>query len=80
METISKFEGIEEVEKMPQVIRVIKNKQEGETIPDSALGTLNQVALRIFVKEQTSEKLNELIGLIRSKIRVISDKNEDIII
>lgn len=78
--TISKFEGIEEVEKMPQVIRVIKNKQEGETIPKSALGTLNQVALRIFVKEKTTERLNELIGLIRSKIRVISDKNKDIII
>lgn len=78
--TISKFEGIEEVEKMPQVIRVIKNKQEGETIPNSAFGTLNQVALRIFVKEQTSEKLNELIDYIRKQIKIISNNNEDIVI
>jgi len=78
--TISKFEGIEEVEKMPQVIRVIKNKQEGETIPYSALGTLNQVALRIFVKEQTAERLNELIDYIRNQIKIISKNNEDIVI
>lgn len=78
--TISKFEGIEEVEKMPQVIRVIKNKQEGETILYSALGTLNQVALRIFVKEQTAERLNKLIDYIRNQIKIISKNNEDIVI
>ena len=78
--TISKFKGIEDVEKMPQVIRIIKNKQEGETIPKSALGTLNQVALRIFVKEQTTERLNELIDYIRNQIKIISNDNEDIVI
>ena len=78
--TISKFKGIEDVEKMPQVIRIIKNKQEGETIPKSALGTLNQVALRIFVKEQTTERLNELIDYIRKQIKIISNDNEDIVI
>ncbi len=78
--TISQFVGLENVEKMPQVIRIIKNKQEGEIIPTSALGTLNQVALRIFVKENSKENLYSIVDYIREQIKIISNDGEDIII
>ena len=76
--TVGHFTGLEEVERMDGVIRLIKNKLEGETIPQNALGTLNQVALRIFIKSDTQENLQELIKTIRSKIKIYSNTGTEI--
>lgn len=76
--TISHFVGIDEVKKMNGVIRIIKNKQEGESIPQSAFGTLNQVALRVFAKSNTQENLGKLINKIRSTIKIYSAEKEEI--
>lgn len=77
---IAKFEGLEDVEKFSGVIRIIKNKLEGEIIPQTALGTLNQVVLRIFVKAATKDKLDELIQKIRLKIKVFDQNGVNILI
>ena len=69
-DTIGCFEGIDEVEKLEGVIRVIKNKVEGETVPDSARGTLNQVALRVFLKASDRKHLNKLKSIVSSKIKI----------
>ncbi len=76
--TIGGFEGIEEVEKMPEVIRVIKNKFENETIPKSALGTLNQVALRVFVKVKNQDDIEKITQKIRNTIKIYSDKKTNL--
>ncbi len=78
--TLSRFEGLDEVEKIPEVIRIIKNKHERETIPQTALGTLNQVALRIFIKGKSREEIINLTKIIRNIVKIYSDKNENIII
>ena len=76
--TVGCFVGIDEVEKLDGVFRVIKNKQEGETIPYSAKGTLNQVVLRVFVKSNTQENLDKLINKIRNSIKIYSIDGEEI--
>lgn len=78
--TIHTFEGLDEVVKMEGVIRLIKNKLEGETIPESALGTLNQVAIRVFAKANDLKSLNRLIEEIVSKIKVLDEHGNNILI
>lgn len=78
--TIARFEGLDEVSKLNGVIRIVKNKQEGETIPETAWGTLNQIVLRVFVKANTKDELNALIKQIRNSVRIYSTDNEDIAI
>lgn len=77
---IHKFVGIDEVRKMPGVIRVVKNKLEGEVIPKSALGTLNQVVLRIFAKAENLENLKRTITLVTSKISVLDESSNNVLI
>lgn len=77
---IGKFEGLDEVEKMDGVIRVIKNKQEGDTVPQNAYGTLNQIALRVFIKENTKEKLTMLKQKIRGLVKIYSPEKKNICI
>ena len=76
--TVGRFQGLEDVEKLNGVIRIIKNKLEGETIPQSALGTLNQVVLRVFIKADNQENLISLIKLIRDKVKILSIDGKDI--
>ena len=70
---ITRFEGLEDVEKMQGVIRIVKNKIESETIPESAWGTLNQVALRIYIKADTFEERELLIDKIKSAVKIYSN-------
>lgn len=76
--TISHYEGIEDVKKMNGVIRIIKNKQEGETIPKSAYGTLNQVALRVFIKSKNKGELSDLEKQIREIVKIYSINSEEV--
>lgn len=78
--TIMKFTGTDEVERMDGVIRIIKNKMPGETIPESALGTLNQVALRVFVKADSIESLNSLIANVASTISIEDEHGKNVLI
>ena len=58
---------------MQGVIRIVKNKIESETIPESAWGTLNQVALRIYIKADTFEERELLIDKIKSAVKIYSN-------
>ena len=77
--TIGEFQGIEEIEKLPDVIKVVKNHQEGEIIPKSTVGTLNQVILRVFIVSSTIEKMKSVINEVTSLFDVLSDKGESIL-
>lgn len=79
-ERVHHFEGIEAIEKMEGVIRVVKNKLEGEVIPESAWGTLNLIALRVFLIAPTEEKLHERMQLIRNSVKIFSYSGENIVI
>lgn len=77
---IGRFEGIEDIANLPNVIRIIKNKFEGEVVPASVWGTLNQIGLRVFFTAPTEEELEILMETIRKTIKIYSDIGEDILI
>ena len=58
--TIKDFVGIEEIEKIPGVIKFLPNHDIGETIPESRLGTLSQIAARAFVVVESKELLEDV--------------------
>lgn len=77
--TIGSFIGLDKIEKMNNIISIAKNKFEGETIPQSALGTLNQVALRIFLYADTKNELIDNIRLIRNTVQIQDIEGRDIL-
>lgn len=77
--TIGEFKGIEEIEKIPGVIKVVKNHQGGDTIPESAIGTLNQVILRVFIVSDSFEELKLAIKEATVLFDVYSDKGESVL-
>ena len=77
---INRFIGIDKIQTFDGVIRVVKNKQEGEIIPQSALGTLNQIVLRVFARAASKENLLDLIKLIRQNIVVYDDAGTNILV
>ena len=77
--TIGSFIGLDKIEKMNNIISIAKNKFEGETIPQSALGTLNQVALRIFLYADTKNEIINNIRLIRSTVQIQDIEGKNII-
>lgn len=80
--TIHDFIGVELIEKMDGVIKFVLNHEVGETIPDSALGTLVQVAARAFVVANSIEELKYIAKEVRRTFSVIGNngKSLDIIV
>ena len=74
--TIQKFKGVETIREMDGVIKFVLNHEVGETIPNSALGTLIQVAARAFVVTNTMEDLHETVKKIRNSFSVIGDNGK----
>lgn len=69
---IKEIKGRDKVQSFPEVVGVVPAYKEGDVIPESALGTLNQVILRVFAIAQTKTKLCNVIDKIHDKISVIS--------
>lgn len=77
---ISGFVGLREVESMPGVLKVIKNHQIGDEIPESAKGTLSQVGLRILGVAESREALKALIVKIISTVDIFSETGESVLL
>ncbi|HEY8401139.1 MAG TPA: hypothetical protein VIK89_07755 [Cytophagaceae bacterium] len=77
---IGKFMGLEEVTSMKGIIKVIKNHREGDEIPSTAIGTLNQVALRILGTADSKEGMKKLIRLITDTIDIESAEGESVLL
>lgn len=78
--TIGKYKGIWDVERMQGVLKVIKNHQEGTIIPQSAVGTLNQVVLRVLGVSDSFEDMRTLITSVKEEIDVLSDRGKTVLI
>jgi len=72
--------GIDEVSSLEKVIDIIPNYSEGDVIPESALGTLNQVVLRVFATTRTKSELAELINKVQSLIKIHSTDGRDMLL
>ena len=77
---IGKFVGLEDIENMKGVIKVIKNHEIGHEIFSSAVGTLNQVGLRVLAVSDSREALKQLIEVIVNKVDIESASGESVIL
>ena len=77
---IGQYIGLETVSLFPEVVAVVPAYRQGDTIPDSAIGTLKQVVLRIFAICSSFEVLGNVINRIQNTIRVNSTEGENMIV
>ena len=68
--TIAQIEGMDAVENEPAVTRVIQNFHVGDTIPPSAVGTLNGHFARIGMKVENSEQMIELVNRLQDGLSI----------
>ncbi len=75
--TIAKISGVEAVKNEPAVIQYIQYYHEGDTIPESAIGTLGQHFGRISVQASSKEELISIVDRLQAGISVRdADGNE----
>lgn len=67
---IGEITGIDEVSFFPEVIDALQSYKEGDEIPVSAMGTLQQVILRVRAVVWTKEELFTVMDRIHSVIKV----------
>lgn len=77
---VGSFEGLDEVERLEGLVRIVKNKYEGETVPQSAWGTLNQIALRVFFIADSLEDRQKKMQHIRNAVKILSAEGENMLI
>lgn len=77
---IERIVGLDEINRIPGVIDVVPSYKEGDSVPDNALGTLNQVVARVFIVAQTKEELIEIMDKAHNLFDVRSDKNESMVL
>ena len=68
MGTVSTITGIEEMESIKSVEKVVLNNYVGTTISASQVGTLNQIAYRAFIIEESLMNLKRTIDLFHEKV------------
>lgn len=73
--TITKIEGLEEVEKMPQVLQNATFKKIGDEI--SATNSLDRVIYRLHVMDDTPEALAKTLEKISHTLRVLDQDGND---
>lgn len=69
--TIGKYEGLEEASKIPGVVYVLKNYQEGDTIPKRAEGTLGQYALNFVVLADSMEQYLQIAEQVQNTVKIL---------
>lgn len=68
MGTVSKIIGIKEIEDIKSIVKVVINNDIGATISASQVGTLNQIAYRAFIIDDSAVKLKHTIDLIHENV------------
>ncbi|NLY76518.1 MAG: ATP-grasp domain-containing protein [Tissierellia bacterium] len=77
---IGKISGIDEVCSLKGVIDVVLTYCEGDLIPQSAVGTLQQVVLRVFGIAKTKDEMATLIDKIHSLVSIYSVEGESMLL
>lgn len=75
--TIGSIEGLDAIQKEEAVIHFIQYYREGDTVPQSVIGTLNQHCARISLKAKNKKELVQLINRLQAGISIKdTDGNE----
>lgn len=77
---ISRYEGFDEVRKMPGVLHVHESYPIGQIIDKTVMGKLAQVGIRILLYANNKELLLQRMDLVKDTLHVISKENNDMII
>lgn len=74
---IEEIRGVKEILNIPGVIDAVYAHMEGEELPESARGTLRQIALRVFAIATTEKELEAKLNEIYKSLKVtsIDEKN-----
>lgn len=78
--TISRVEGIEELEAMPEILAVSQWHFIGEMITPEMRGTLPQTVVRISLKGDTKEELLKTIEKVYNCVKVYDEQNENMLL
>lgn len=70
---IGHYIGLSAVEQMNGVVKVIKNYEVRDVIARDAIGTLNQVVLRVLATASTESALNTLMQRVTATIQVLDE-------
>lgn len=68
--TIAEIKGVEEIKAEPAVISFLQNYVVGDTIPESAMGTLGQQFARIAVKTDNKAELISIINRLQDGLSI----------
>jgi len=77
---IGKIIGVDKVLEMDNVLDVVLTYNEGDIIPEKAIGTLAQVVIRVFAFAKIKEDLANLIRKIQESISVKSENGDNMIL
>lgn len=75
---VAKIEGLNDVVEMPQVYSYIQKLHEGESV--KLAGTVQQIAFKFSIVEDTKEKLIGTIKDIYSKLKIYDENGDDIVL
>ncbi len=67
--TVSSIQGWQLFDKLHSVVKVVRNNSVGSTIAPKNIGTLQQIAYRAFIVEETVNDLKKTIDLIQDNIK-----------
>lgn len=76
---IEKVLGIEEIEKLPEVLEVSPWYFGGEEISEALLGTQRQILCRVTLKTEDRKQMAEAIDKVYAAFDVLSDKGESML-
>lgn len=77
---IGRIEGIDILKKLPGVIDAFPSYVEGDIIPESAKGTLQQIVLRVFCISDTIKELKNTMDLVHANVKVTSSQGENMLL
>lgn len=78
--TIERYEGEEDVMKIPGVLHVHKSYPAGKLIDDSIMGRLAQVGIRVLLYADNRELLLHRMDEVKDSLKVMSTRQKDMIL
>lgn len=77
---IDRIEGLEELQAMPEILKILQFYHEGDEVTQKSIGTLNQTFARIFVQGRDPQHLLQLIEHIQKNLHVLDESGESMLL
>ena len=77
---VAKIVGLNEIAAYPETVAITQWYQEGDTIAPEALGTQKQIAMRISLEAENTQKLAEVINRVYATLDVLDENGNSILL